>query len=187
MLITIGKQSGPFTTEAAYCKATLECEGISTWVDTCLILDSNSSESNIWAHVDNPGISYWLACILPGPAHLSLDHAGTEELAAQENAGETAEQYMMRRIKNWNVAVRERPHELQLWLDFAAFQDEISKYAQCLTCSSLKLRSLLTSARAIRSIWDDSCMSQCHLPQYLDRPQAFVVAHATSSVGLLQD
>ncbi len=47
--------------------------------------------------------------------------------------GETAEQYMMRRVKDWNVAVRERPHELQLWLDFAAFQDEVSKCAS-LTC-----------------------------------------------------
>ena len=36
---------------------------------------------------------------------------------------------MMRRIKAWNVALRERPHELQLWLDFAAFQDEVSRQA----------------------------------------------------------
>ena len=36
---------------------------------------------------------------------------------------------MMRRVKSWNVALRERPHELQLWLDFAAFQDEVSRQA----------------------------------------------------------
>ena len=46
---------------------------------------------------------------------------------------------MMRRVKSWNVALRERPHELQLWLDFAAFQDEVSRQA-CrppgLKCSS---------------------------------------------------
>ena len=36
---------------------------------------------------------------------------------------------MMRRVKGWNVALRERPHELQLWLDFAAFQDEVSRQA----------------------------------------------------------
>ena len=36
---------------------------------------------------------------------------------------------MMRRVKGWNVALRERPHELQLWLDFAAFQDEASRQA----------------------------------------------------------
>ena len=39
---------------------------------------------------------------------------------------------MMRRVKGWNVAVRQRPHELQLWLDFAAFQDDISKFARTL-------------------------------------------------------
>lgn len=46
---------------------------------------------------------------------------------------------MMRRVKSWNVALRERPHELQLWLDFAAFQDEVSRQA-CQT-PSLKQRS----------------------------------------------
>ena len=53
--------------------------------------------------------------------------AHDESALDEESSGETAEQYMMRRIKTWNVAIRERPHELQLWLDFAAFQDEISK------------------------------------------------------------
>lgn len=61
--------------------------------------------------------------LLSSNVHTGGDESGGEA----DNTGETAEQYMMRRIKNWNVAVRERPHELQLWLDFAAFQDEVSK------------------------------------------------------------
>jgi hypothetical protein len=56
--------------------------------------------------------------------------AGHDESVGEgADTGETAQQYMMRRVKDWNVAVRERPHELQLWLDFAAFQDEVSKCA----------------------------------------------------------
>ena len=54
---------------------------------------------------------------------------GAEAEGQEEETGETAEQSMMRRVKNWNVALRERPHELQLWLDFAAFQDEVGRQA----------------------------------------------------------
>ncbi len=47
----------------------------------------------------------------------------------QEEVAETAEQHMLRRTRDFNVAVREQPHNLQLWLDFAAFQDELGRYA----------------------------------------------------------
>lgn len=43
---------------------------------------------------------------------------------AQQPEGETEAAYLMRRAREFNVATRERPGELQLWLDFAAFQDE---------------------------------------------------------------
>lgn len=49
--------------------------------------------------------------------------------AEEQEVAETAEQHMMRRTRDFNVAVRERPHDLQLWLDFAAFQDELGGYA----------------------------------------------------------
>lgn len=42
--------------------------------------------------------------------------------------GESQDDYTMRRTKEFNIAVRERPHDLQLWLDYAAFQDEIPRY-----------------------------------------------------------
>jgi hypothetical protein len=38
--------------------------------------------------------------------------------------GETEAAYLMRRARDFNVATRERPQDLQMWLDFAAFQDE---------------------------------------------------------------
>jgi hypothetical protein len=38
--------------------------------------------------------------------------------------GETEAAYLMRRAREFNVATRERPGDLQMWLDFAAFQDE---------------------------------------------------------------
>ncbi len=47
------------------------------------------------------------------------------DAAVEEETAETAEQHMMRRTRDFNRAVRERPHDLQLWLDFAAFQDEL--------------------------------------------------------------
>jgi len=66
-------------------------------------------------------------CLTYGLLSSNVHTGGDESGGEGDNTGETAEQYMMRRIKNWNVAVRERPHELQLWLDFAAFQDDVSK------------------------------------------------------------
>ncbi len=44
--------------------------------------------------------------------------------------GETEAAYLMRRAREFNVATRERPGDLQMWLDFAAFQDEaLARYA----------------------------------------------------------
>ena len=42
--------------------------------------------------------------------------------------GESQDEYVMRRTKEFNIAVRERSHDLQLWLDYAAFQDEIPRF-----------------------------------------------------------
>ena len=44
--------------------------------------------------------------------------------AVKGEVGETAEEAVLRRTRDFNVALRERPQDLQLWLDFAAFQDE---------------------------------------------------------------
>ena len=44
--------------------------------------------------------------------------------AVKGEVGETAEEAVLRRTREFNVALRERPQDLQLWLDFAAFQDE---------------------------------------------------------------
>ena len=34
----------------------------------------------------------------------------------------------MRRTREFNVALRESPHRLQLWLDYAEFQEEIVRW-----------------------------------------------------------
>ena len=34
----------------------------------------------------------------------------------------------MRRTREFNVALRESPHRLQLWLDYAEFQDEVVRW-----------------------------------------------------------
>ena len=41
--------------------------------------------------------------------------------------GESQDQFVLRHTKEFNIAVRERPHELQLWLDYAAYQDEATR------------------------------------------------------------
>lgn len=47
--------------------------------------------------------------------------------AEQQDMGESQDQYMVRRTKEFNIAVRTRPYELQLWLDYADFQDDLHK------------------------------------------------------------
>lgn len=54
--------------------------------------------------------------------------AGGDGDEEEEAPGESQDQYVMRRTKEFNIAVRERPHDLQLWLDYAAFQDDIPRW-----------------------------------------------------------
>ena len=63
----------------------------------------------------------------------AIGEAGADESA--EAAGETAEQAAMARTRGFNVALREAPHDLQLWLDFAAYQDELASCARSLRLS----------------------------------------------------
>jgi hypothetical protein len=37
-------------------------------------------------------------------------------------AGLTPDELLLQATRAWNVAARERPHDEELWLDFAAFQ-----------------------------------------------------------------
>eukprot|EP00879_Flechtneria_rotunda_P033121 GHRR01036655.1.p1 GENE.GHRR01036655.1~~GHRR01036655.1.p1 ORF type:complete len:192 (+),score=104.50 GHRR01036655.1:654-1229(+) len=39
-----------------------------------------------------------------------------------EQVGVSVDELVLRATRAWNIAVRERPHDEQLWLDFAAFQ-----------------------------------------------------------------
>ena len=53
--------------------------------------------------------------------------SAAEELAADKAAsaaelGESNEELVLRRTREFNAATRERPHDLQLWLRFADFQ-----------------------------------------------------------------
>ncbi|KXZ47710.1 hypothetical protein GPECTOR_33g592 [Gonium pectorale] len=47
--------------------------------------------------------------------------------AAAAAGGESAEEWVLRRTREFNVAVREAPGDVQLWLRFAAFQDTVAR------------------------------------------------------------
>jgi hypothetical protein len=73
----------------------------------------------------------------------------------EELAGETMEQRMLARTRALNEALRARPHELQLWLDFAAWQDEL---ARCGTLAESSPCCMPTVS---------SCAQPMHLAAYL--------------------
>jgi len=65
-----------------------------------------------------------------------VDRGGAGGVATAEDlgaagAGESHEMYLLRRTRELNAAVRAAPYQLQLWLDFAAFQDEAAQCARC--------------------------------------------------------
>jgi hypothetical protein len=45
-------------------------------------------------------------------------------------AGLSADELVLQATRAWNGAVRERPQDEQLWLDFAAFQHAAAKLLQ---------------------------------------------------------
>ena len=59
---------------------------------------------------------------------------GADSDGESQEPGESEEQYTMRRTKEFNVGVREQPHNLQLWLDYANFQDELGRWVTSVWC-----------------------------------------------------
>ena len=70
---------------------------------------------------------------VPGWYQVQTRHDGEEEVAPP---GESQDEYVMRRTKEFNIAVRERSYDLQLWLDYAAFQDDSPRYAPAASSST---------------------------------------------------
>jgi len=58
---------------------------------------------------------------------LQPQHAWASDEEEEGTPGESQDEYILRRTKEFNIAVRERSHDLQLWLDYAAFQDETTR------------------------------------------------------------
>ncbi|DBA66769.1 TPA: hypothetical protein ACH3X2_001915 [Trebouxia sp. C0005] len=61
------------------------------------------------------------------PASKQPQHAWASDEEEEGAPGESQDEYILRRTKEFNIAVRERSHDLQLWLDYAAFQDETTR------------------------------------------------------------
>ena len=96
---------------------------------------------------------------LPAPTFIPIANPTAQEGMDDQDgppkpAGEHAEQRFLRRTSEFNVAVRERPHELQLWLEFAKFQDEAVRCrpSQWLRPSSIQ-NNLLCNAPARASVY----------------------------------
>lgn len=71
----------------------------------------------------------------PQSGRLSLPAPAVLPLTADEAlAGENEEQYVMRKTKEFNIATRERPFELGLWIQFAQFQDDAAKLLRRKVC-----------------------------------------------------
>lgn len=58
----------------------------------------------------------------PGLLDADSIAVGRSEADAEGAAGESVDEYILRRTKEYNVSTRERPHDLTVWLQFAAFQ-----------------------------------------------------------------
>ncbi|GFR52211.1 hypothetical protein Agub_g14751, partial [Astrephomene gubernaculifera] len=58
---------------------------------------------------------------------LGLSREAAAALAAAAAGGESAEEWVLRRTREFNVAVREAPGDVALWLRFAAFQDRVAR------------------------------------------------------------
>jgi hypothetical protein len=58
----------------------------------------------------------------PGLLDADTIAVARSEADAEDAAGESVDEYILRRTKEYNVSTRERPYELNVWLQFAAFQ-----------------------------------------------------------------
>lgn len=56
------------------------------------------------------------------PLVSAAEELAVEQAAAAARDGETDEELLLRRTREFNLATRERPHDVQLWLEFARFQ-----------------------------------------------------------------
>ncbi len=69
-----------------------------------------------------PGAAGAAGTAAPGPAMSAAAELAAEQAAARRRQGETNEELLLRRTREFNEATRERPHDIQLWLRFARFQ-----------------------------------------------------------------
>ena len=91
---------------------------------------------------------------LPAPTFIPIANPTEQEGMVDQDgppqpAGEHAEQRFLRRTSEFNIAVRERPHELQLWLDFAKFQDEAVRCSPSQGLQSFNSQPLLALQSAL--------------------------------------
>jgi hypothetical protein len=87
-----------------------------------------------------------------------------------EGKGETVEQWVVRRTRELNMATRERPHDPGLWLQLAAFQDEVSRVMGRRWVPDSVLGACHDSEASQAYLWYYSgVLVGCLLPEFISR------------------
>lgn len=120
-----------------------------------------------------------------GVAPSAAAELAAEQAQRAQHEGETNEELLLRRTKEYNVATRERPLDVSLWLDFARFQvrlcgvgvwwvggmctDHIQQLLcyneRCCCCGSVHGAAPLISPIRQQSCWSSNwskCCQPCH-------------------------
>ena len=70
--------------------------------------------------------------MLPSPTVIPLLAPAPEDQDQAQPRLESEEERLLRLRRELNVAVRERPQDLQAWIQLASLQDALIQYAPCL-------------------------------------------------------
>ena len=77
---------------------------------------------------------------------------------SEADDAETPEQVLMRRTREFNVALRESPHRLQLWLDYAEFQEEVVRWVMAAARASRPVQRRFPAANRAWASTQKPCL-----------------------------
>lgn len=115
--------AAPAGAAAEACHASIDLPPPPPLARDCLQLPLACLHPTHHTHTHTPHDVLWPACCVCPPKPVC-------PLAVPLlQAGVSAEEHLLNATRAWNVAVRERPHDETLWLEFAAFQHSAAALA----------------------------------------------------------